>query len=131
MELDQSVHPYYVAVQYHPEYISRPMKPSEPYLGLILAATGKLNHFLAQVRPYLTFNGLRVHCTVNFAVDFLPTFLSLFLPLFFYVNQVTLLIVSYNQGCQMSPRDGPSADSDDEDLAELCRSFQVRFCFNL
>ncbi len=25
----------------------------------------------------------------------------------------------------MSPRDGPSADSDDEDLAELCRNFQM------
>ena len=31
------VHPYYVAVQYHPEYISRPLSPSPPYLGLILA----------------------------------------------------------------------------------------------
>jgi CTP synthase len=28
-------HPYFVAVQYHPEYISRPLKPSAPYLGLI------------------------------------------------------------------------------------------------
>jgi CTP synthase len=26
-----------VAVQYHPEYISRPLSPSPPYLGLILA----------------------------------------------------------------------------------------------
>ena len=30
-------HPYYAAVQYHPEYISRPLSPSPPYLGLILA----------------------------------------------------------------------------------------------
>jgi CTP synthase len=30
-------HPFYVAVQYHPEYISRPLSPSPPYLGLILA----------------------------------------------------------------------------------------------
>lgn len=49
MELDASAHPYFVAVQYHPEYLSRPMKPSQPYLGLILAATGKITHFLAQV----------------------------------------------------------------------------------
>jgi CTP synthase len=28
-------HPYFVGVQYHPEYISRPLKPSAPYLGLI------------------------------------------------------------------------------------------------
>ena len=47
MELDN--HPFYVAVQYHPEYISRPMRPSPPYLGLILAATGKLQAFLAKV----------------------------------------------------------------------------------
>jgi CTP synthase (UTP-ammonia lyase) len=33
LELDE--HPYFVAVQYHPEYISRPLKPSAPYLGLI------------------------------------------------------------------------------------------------
>jgi CTP synthase len=44
MELDD--HPFYVAVQYHPEYISRPNKPSPPYLGLILASTGKLQSFL-------------------------------------------------------------------------------------
>lgn len=30
MELEG--HPFYVAVQYHPEYISRPMRPSPPYL---------------------------------------------------------------------------------------------------
>ena len=40
-------HPYYVAVQYHPEYISRPMKPSAPYMGLILAAIGKLQSFVS------------------------------------------------------------------------------------
>lgn len=41
-------HPYFVGVQYHPEYISRPMRPSPPYLGLILAATGKLQTFLTK-----------------------------------------------------------------------------------
>jgi len=41
-------HTFYVAVQYHPEYLSRPMRPSPPYLGLILAATGKLEAFLAK-----------------------------------------------------------------------------------
>lgn len=39
-------HPYFVGVQYHPEYLSRPMKPAAPYLGLILAATGKLSSFI-------------------------------------------------------------------------------------
>jgi len=45
MELEG--HPYYVAVQYHPEYLSRPLRPSPPFLGLILAAIGKLSAFLA------------------------------------------------------------------------------------
>jgi len=45
MELD--AHPYYVAVQYHPEYISRPLSPSPPYLGLILASVNKLTTFLS------------------------------------------------------------------------------------
>jgi hypothetical protein len=35
--LELEGHPFYVAVQYHPEYISRPLSPSPPYLGLILA----------------------------------------------------------------------------------------------
>lgn len=39
-------HPYFVGVQYHPEYISRPMKPSPPYFGFLLAATGKLQGFV-------------------------------------------------------------------------------------
>ena len=43
-------HPFFVAVQYHPEYLSRPMRPSPPDLGLVLAATGKLQTFLAKVR---------------------------------------------------------------------------------
>lgn len=45
--MELSGHPFYVAVQYHPEYLSRPMKPSAPYLGLILAATDKLQSFLS------------------------------------------------------------------------------------
>lgn len=38
LELDPSKHPYFVAVQYHPEYLSRPFRPSPPYLGLMQAA---------------------------------------------------------------------------------------------
>lgn len=37
-----SDHPYFVGVQYHPEYLTRPMVPSPPYLGLILSSIGKL-----------------------------------------------------------------------------------------
>ncbi|DAC18501.1 MAG TPA: hypothetical protein D7I06_01660, partial [Candidatus Poseidoniales archaeon] len=28
-------HPYFVAVQFHPEFKSRPNRPSPPFLGLI------------------------------------------------------------------------------------------------
>jgi len=46
MELAE--HPYFVGVQYHPEYLTRPMEPSAPYLGLILAACNKLPGFIAR-----------------------------------------------------------------------------------
>ncbi|XP_053562059.1 CTP synthase 2 [Bombina bombina] len=39
-------HPYFVGVQFHPEFSSRPMKPSPAYLGLMLAASGKLASYL-------------------------------------------------------------------------------------
>lgn len=41
-------HPYFVGVQYHPEYLTRPMTPSPPYLGLLMAACNKLEGFLAR-----------------------------------------------------------------------------------
>lgn len=41
-------HPYFVGVQFHPEFSSRPLKPSPPYLGLLLAATGNLNAYMQQ-----------------------------------------------------------------------------------
>ncbi|XP_023726011.1 CTP synthase 1 isoform X2 [Cryptotermes secundus] len=46
LELDD--HPYFVATQYHPEYLSRPLKPSPPFFGLILASVGKLHSYLAR-----------------------------------------------------------------------------------
>lgn len=39
-------HPYYVGVQFHPEFKSRPGRPSAPFLGLILAATRQLEGYL-------------------------------------------------------------------------------------
>jgi len=39
LELDD--HPYFVAVQYHPEYLSKPLAPSPPFFGLLKAATEK------------------------------------------------------------------------------------------
>lgn len=47
--IELTSHPYFVGVQFHPEFSSRPMKPSPPYLGLLLAATGNLNTHLQQM----------------------------------------------------------------------------------
>ncbi|XP_056014759.1 CTP synthase 1-like isoform X2 [Ostrea edulis] len=57
MELDG--HQYFVGVQYHPEYISRPMKPSPPYLGLLLASTGKMQAYRSRgyrMSPHLSYS---------------------------------------------------------------------------
>jgi len=35
-------HPYFVGVQFHPEYLSKVLRPSPPYLGLVAAASGCL-----------------------------------------------------------------------------------------
>ncbi|EEC43652.1 predicted protein [Phaeodactylum tricornutum CCAP 1055/1] len=48
-ELPQSEHPYYLGCQFHPEFLSRPLKPSPPFYGLILAATGMLEDHLQSV----------------------------------------------------------------------------------
>lgn len=39
-------HPWFVGVQYHPEYLSRVLKPSKPYLGFVAAACGSLDTLL-------------------------------------------------------------------------------------
>lgn len=40
-------HKYYVGAQFHPEFKSRPFKPSPLFLGLILASAGKLDNYLS------------------------------------------------------------------------------------
>lgn len=40
-ELPQSVHPFYFGCQYHPEYQSRPLTPSPPFMGFLLASSGQ------------------------------------------------------------------------------------------
>jgi CTP synthase len=44
--LELQNHPYYVGVQYHPEYLSRPFKPSPPFIGFILASSKGLDNYL-------------------------------------------------------------------------------------
>jgi len=41
-------HQYYVGVQYHPEFKSRPLAPSPPFHGLVLAAIGQLDEYLSK-----------------------------------------------------------------------------------
>ncbi|KAK1321303.1 hypothetical protein QJS10_CPA03g00158 [Acorus calamus] len=44
--LELRTHPYFVGVQFHPEFKSRPGKPSALFLGLIAASCGHLEAFL-------------------------------------------------------------------------------------
>ncbi|KAH9768129.1 CTP synthase [Citrus sinensis] len=44
--LELPSHPFYVGVQFHPEFKSRPGRPSALFLGLILAATKQLEAYL-------------------------------------------------------------------------------------
>ena len=40
--LELGDHPYFFATQYHPEFKTRPNRPSPPFLSLLLAASGQL-----------------------------------------------------------------------------------------
>lgn len=44
--LELKNHPWFVGVQFHPEYLSRVLRPSKPYLGFIAASAGCLDHVL-------------------------------------------------------------------------------------
>ena len=49
LEMDRDVLPFLASPLYHPEFLSRPLKPSPPFLGLVLAASGELNDYLAKM----------------------------------------------------------------------------------
>ncbi|KAK7887841.1 CTP synthase ura7 [Exophiala xenobiotica] len=40
-------HPFFVGVQFHPEYLSRVLRPSPPYLGFVAACAGVLEQTIA------------------------------------------------------------------------------------
>lgn len=40
-------HPFFVGVQFHPEYLSRVLRPSPPYLGFVAASAGVLDKVTA------------------------------------------------------------------------------------
>lgn len=44
--LELKNHPWFVGVQFHPEYLSRPLRPSKPYWGFVAAASGTLGEIL-------------------------------------------------------------------------------------
>lgn len=44
-------HPWFVGVQFHPEYLSRVLQPSKPYLGFIAASAGMLEEVLRGDSP--------------------------------------------------------------------------------
>ncbi|RVX73452.1 CTP synthase [Exophiala mesophila] len=43
-------HPFFVGVQFHPEYLSRVLKPSPPYLGFVAASAGLLREVTAATK---------------------------------------------------------------------------------
>ena len=58
--LELKDHPFYVATQYHPEYKSRPLRPSPPFLGLVLAASRQLDAYLTQEGFAESVNSLQI-----------------------------------------------------------------------
>lgn len=42
-------HPWFVGVQFHPEYLSRVLSPSQPYLGFVAASAGCTEQVLAEL----------------------------------------------------------------------------------
>ncbi|KAL8932531.1 MAG: hypothetical protein Q9211_006262 [Gyalolechia sp. 1 TL-2023] len=51
-------HPWFVGVQYHPEYLSRVLRPSMPYLGFVAAAAGCLDEIMAKSETMVNGNGV-------------------------------------------------------------------------
>jgi CTP synthase len=51
LELPQSVHPYFVGTQAHPELTSRPLRPQPMFMGLIQAAIAYAQTIKSQHQP--------------------------------------------------------------------------------
>ncbi|KFD68234.1 hypothetical protein M514_03134 [Trichuris suis] len=58
-------HPYYVGVQFHPEYLSTPLAPSPPYVGLVLAAVEELAGALKGTAGSLPVKGVPINSFVQ------------------------------------------------------------------
>jgi CTP synthase len=46
LERSRDEHPFFLGVQFHPEFLSRPLRPSPPFHGLLLAASGMIDEAL-------------------------------------------------------------------------------------
>ena len=46
--LELKDHPFFVGVQFHPEYLSRVLRPSKPFLGLVAASAGILPEIMSR-----------------------------------------------------------------------------------
>lgn len=57
-------HPWFVGVQFHPEYMSRVLDPSRPYLGFIAASAGMLDEITKQYQHGAA-NGLSAEGIAN------------------------------------------------------------------
>lgn len=53
-------HPWFVGVQFHPEYLSRVLDPSRPYLGFVAASGKCLDEVTRQQQAHMT-NGTKVN----------------------------------------------------------------------
>lgn len=42
LEIPEEVHPYFIGVQFHPEFVSRPLRPSPVFLGLLRAVKARV-----------------------------------------------------------------------------------------
>ncbi|KAK4904088.1 CTP synthase ura7 [Elasticomyces elasticus] len=54
-------HPFFVGVQFHPEYLSRVLRPSPPYLGFVAASAGMLD----EITSPMAAKGENGHAVVN------------------------------------------------------------------
>jgi CTP synthase len=54
-------HPWFVGVQFHPEYLSRVLNPSKPYLGFVAASAGLLEQVTADILAENGVNGVTVN----------------------------------------------------------------------
>ena len=50
-------HPWFVGVQFHPEYLSRVLKPSPPYLGFVAASCGLMDRISGEILEKHSVNG--------------------------------------------------------------------------